>query len=73
MDHRLRVDWIKCEGYGLCGDMLPEQIGLDEWRYPILVPGPVRPGLLDDAQRAVDCCPTKALILEKVRADRGRR
>ena len=20
---RLRVDWIKCDGYGLCGDLLP--------------------------------------------------
>jgi ferredoxin len=66
MDKRLRVDWIKCDGYGLCGDMLPEAIDLDEWRYPILRPGPVDPALLDDAQRAVDCCPMKALILERV-------
>jgi ferredoxin len=28
--------------------------------------------LLHDAQRAVDCCPMKALILEPVPADRGR-
>ena len=44
MDKRLRVDWIKCDGYGLCGDLLPELIDLDEWRYPILRPGPVDPG-----------------------------
>jgi ferredoxin len=67
---RLRVDWIKCDGYGLCGDMLPEAIDLDEWRYPILRPGPVDPALLDDAQRAVDCCPMKALILEREPAPR---
>ena len=69
-DHRLRVDWILCDGYGLCGDMLPELIDLDEWRYPILRAGPVDRGLLDDARRAVDCCPMKALILEPVPADR---
>lgn len=70
MDRQLRVDWIKCDGYGLCGDMLPEAIDLDEWRYPIIRPGPVDAGLLDDAQRAVDCCPMKALILEPVPARR---
>jgi ferredoxin len=66
MDKRLRVDWIRCDGYGLCGDMLPELIDLDEWRYPILRPGPVDPSLLHDARRAVDCCPMKALFLEAV-------
>ena len=71
MDVRLRVDWIKCDGYGLCGDFAPDLIGLDEWRYPILQPGPVDPSRLHDAQRAVDCCPMKALILEA--ADAGRR
>ncbi len=35
-ERRLRVDWIKCDGYGTCADMLPELIDVDEWRYPIL-------------------------------------
>ena len=65
-ERRVRVDWIKCDGYGTCGDLLPEVIDLDEWRFPIITAGPVPPGLLDEAQRAVDCCPMKALILEKV-------
>ena len=65
-DRRLRVDWIKCDGYGTCGDMLPEIIELDDWRYPIVADGPVPEELLHDAQRAVDCCPMKALILETV-------
>jgi ferredoxin len=71
MVSKLRVDWIRCDGYGLCGDLLPELIDLDEWRYPILQSGPVDRGLLHEAQRAVDCCPMKALILEPV--DAGRR
>ena len=40
-DLRLRVDWIRCDGYGACGDLLPEAIDFDEWRYPILRPGTV--------------------------------
>jgi ferredoxin len=62
----LRVNWILCDGYGLCGDLLPELIGLDDWRYPIIRPGGVPRELLDGAQRAVDCCPMLALRLESV-------
>lgn len=68
--YRLRVDWIKCDGYGTCGDMLPEVIDLDEWRFPIIDRGPIPKDLLHDAQRATDCCPMKALILERIPADR---
>jgi ferredoxin len=70
MESRLRVDWILCDGYGLCGDLLPDLIELDEWRYPILRPVPVDGEFRHAAQRAVDCCPMKALMLEPVRADR---
>jgi len=65
---RLQVDWIRCDGYGLCGDLLPDLIALDDWRYPILDPAPVDRKRLHDAQRAVDCCPVKALRLESVTA-----
>ena len=68
MDSRLRVDWILCDGYGLCGDFAPDLIELDDWRYPIIRPGPLDRSQLDSAQRAVDCCPTKALKLEKAPA-----
>ena len=70
MASRLRVDWIRCDGYGLCGDLLPDLIDLDEWRYPILRPGPVDPALGNEARRAVDCCPMKALVLEPIPAER---
>jgi ferredoxin len=65
MERKLRVDWILCDGYGLCGDLAPDLIDLDEWRYPILRPVPVDSDLVDSAQRAVDCCPMKALKLER--------
>jgi ferredoxin len=67
---RLRVDWIRCDGYGLCGDLLPDLIPLDEWRYPFPPPGPIDRGRLHDVQRAVDCCPMGALILEPLPAER---
>ena len=63
---RLQVDWIRCDGYGLCGDLVPDLIALDEWRYPILDPQPVDRQRLQDARRAVDCCPMQALKLEPV-------
>lgn len=53
MDRRLRVDWILCDGYGPCGDLVPDLIDLDEWRYPIVRPGPIDPARLKDAKRAV--------------------
>ena len=68
MEQRLKVDWILCDGYGLCGDLLPDLIDLDDWRYPILRHEPVGGDRLHDAQRAVDCCPMKALRLERVPA-----
>ena len=70
MSEQLVVDWIRCDGVGLCGDLAPELIDLDEWRYPIIRPGPVPPSRAHDAQRAVDCCPMKALRLIAATDDR---
>jgi ferredoxin len=67
---RLRVDWIRCDGYGLCSDLAPDLIGIDDWRYPIIPAGPLDQARLGDVRRAVDCCPMNALILEPVPADR---
>jgi ferredoxin len=64
VERRLRVDWIKCDGYGLCGDLLPDLIDLDDWRYPIVRPEPIDGSAIHAAQRAIDCCPMKALSLE---------
>jgi ferredoxin len=33
---RLRVNPIACSGHGLCAELLPEMITLDEWGYPVL-------------------------------------
>jgi ferredoxin len=60
---RLTVDRIRCDGYGMCAELLPELIELDEWGYPILRPGPVPDHLEGLARRAVDVCPVLALRL----------
>lgn len=61
MDRRLRVNPITCTGHGLCAELLPETIGLDEWGYPII--GPLPDHLVPLARRAVADCPTLALEL----------
>jgi ferredoxin len=70
MSARLRVNPITCEGHGLCAELLPEMIRLDHWGYPILDETEVPPELLGLARRAVDACPTLALLLDE---DRRRR
>ena len=63
--HRLQVDPIACRAHGLCADLLPELIDLDEWGYPILANAAVPAALLLDARRAVAACPTLALRLTR--------
>ena len=62
---KLRVNPIDCAGHGLCAELLPELIGLDEWGYPILSPDPVPRHLERQARRAVTDCPALALSLER--------
>ena len=64
MTRNLRVDWPACEARGLCHELLPEVVDLDEWGYPI-INGVVTPELLDDAREAVRACPQLALRLAR--------
>ena len=66
MNYRLRVNPIACSGHGVCAELLPELIELDPWGYPILLSPTVPAGVMDHARRAVDACPTMALLLEDV-------
>jgi ferredoxin len=63
MGERLAIDRIRCDGYGMCAEMFPEGIELDDWGYPILRPGTIPDRLLPMARRAVDVCPVLALRL----------
>lgn len=64
---RLAINPIACTGHGLCADMLPELIRLDEWGYPMMPDHPVPDHLAALARRAVRLCPTLALRLEPAR------
>jgi ferredoxin len=63
--HRLRVNPIACEAHGMCAELLPERIVLDEWGYPLLDERPLNDELVDHARRAAQACPTFALLLER--------
>ena len=65
MSARLRVNPITCEAHGLCAELLPELIRLDDWGYPIIDEPDVPLDLIYLARRAVDACPTLALLLEE--------
>ncbi|MGV1036096.1 MAG: ferredoxin [Candidatus Nanopelagicales bacterium] len=69
---KMTVDPTRCAGYGLCHELLPELIDLDEWGYPVFreaertrtvtdVPHDLR----KHAKSATANCPRLALLLEK--------
>jgi ferredoxin len=71
---RLRVDPIACDGRGLCAEVLPELITLDDWGFPIIRDGEIPPGLMAAAGEAIRLCPVLALRLDRpgARAAAGR-
>ena len=64
--YRLALDIITCDGRGLCADLLPERITLDDWGYPIIDPMPIDRTVLAHARAAVAACPVLALKLERL-------
>ena len=71
MSARLRVNPIACEAHGLCAELLPERITLDEWGYPLIDERPLHGEELRHAQRAARACPTLALIVQRERTPRS--
>jgi ferredoxin len=67
MTERLVIDWIACDGRGLCIELLPEILAEDDWGYPIArsaEASPVVPARIHEhAVRAVRDCPMLALRL----------
>ena len=71
----LHIDFARCDGRGLCTELLPELLVRDDWGFPmsrsrsqpqsgrdIHVPE----GLAEAAQDAVEFCPVQALMLRRV-------
>ncbi len=62
-ENRLTVDWTRCRGHGLCAHLVPELVQLDGQGYPVFLDMPVPPWLQNEAQQAVQMCPSLALRL----------
>ena len=72
---RLVVDPIACDGHGLCAELFPEWVTLDDWGFPWIEQAPIPASLEPQAQRAVSLCPKLALRLavEPAAGDQQRR
>jgi ferredoxin len=64
---RLHIDWTRCDGRGLCTELLPGLLSRDEWGYPISLAGEPEPAIDSNhragARDAVRLCPRMALRL----------
>jgi ferredoxin len=65
MSYRVRVNPIACDAHGMCAELLPERITLDEWGYPIVDDTALGAGEVEHAIRAARACPTLALLIER--------
>jgi ferredoxin len=73
MSHRVHVNPIACEAHGMCAELLPERITLDEWGYPLVDDTPLRGSEVEHAIRAARACPTFALLVQRERTPRAGR
>jgi ferredoxin len=62
---RLSVDPIACDGAGLCAELLPELVSLDDWGFPVLADRDVPAELTAEAGAVVRLCPRLALRLRR--------
>jgi ferredoxin len=60
----LVVDPTACDGHGICAQLFPEGIALDDWGFP-LIRGEVPEEQLVHARRAQSACPALALRLDR--------
>jgi ferredoxin len=67
MTLHLDIDWTRCQGRGLCIELVPELLAEDDWGYPEARNHdsslPVPPALVRYAEEAVRECPRLALRL----------
>jgi len=71
----LHIDWTKCDGRGLCTELIPDLLERDKWGYPVArksAPADrsnvdVAYTRLEAARDAVELCPLLALSLGPVR------
>jgi ferredoxin len=70
--YAVRLNPIMCVAHGMCAELFPERITLDDWGYPIVDARPVTGELEAHARRAADACPTLALLVARADVAGGR-
>jgi ferredoxin len=64
---RLHIDWVRCDGRGLCMEIVPELLVEDDWGFPLSRTRDAAPSVPVNvavhARRAVKECPRLALTL----------
>lgn len=64
---KLHIDWTRCDGRGLCTELLPDVLDRDEWGFPLSRNGEREPAIppefAKEAAVAVKRCPRLALRL----------
>jgi ferredoxin len=70
---RLVVNPIACDGRGLCAELLPGLITLDDWGFPVIPKGDIPASLQKEAEVVVRVCPLLALRLEPRDREHGGR
>ncbi|MGA7206349.1 MAG: ferredoxin [Specibacter sp.] len=71
MSEALHIDWTKCDGRGLCTELLPGLLARDDWGYPLARQSrngdrtnvAIGPRDSEAARDAVKLCPKLALSL----------
>jgi ferredoxin len=57
------VDPDRCEGHARCWEICPTVFTLDEEGHATAMPGDIPAGLENDAAKAADNCPERAITL----------
>jgi len=60
---RMEVDWSRCDGHGLCADIMRGTVRMDEYNYPVIPAEPIPTTMEAAARKAVAMCPGLALRL----------
>ncbi len=68
MMQTLIIDRTRCDAHGLCRELLPRRIELDEWGFPILHDFRVGAADSGEVRRAIAACPALALHLSGQRS-----
>lgn len=71
MSETLHIDWTRCDGRGLCTELLPTVLDRDDWGYPLVKRvrdgdrsnEVIDPASSEAARQAVHLCPKLALSL----------